>query len=309
MDAIGRTAPPTVAKTRPRCWPVRARPKPSRQALELTKQARAALAAGQIDLAEQLARQAEALKVPSNAFGPQDDRPALVILEVAKLRAAQPRRGPRRRQRRGRPEVPGRTQSVYDDQHDATQNVPASDRRIGPAEAAGSRCPAGRRCVAESNPAVGIGATPLSLFQAGEQALRDRDTADRHCKLFRQAYTLRDQLDPRTAQRLQDHLQLLSASPGVRQAGAQDAARRARRPSSNWRSSSFTTKSPRQQEAARKITEKDPKQALEILDEARQMVEAAGVDSDAKGQMLRLIGHEQGRRRQVHPGQQGADWS
>ncbi len=108
-------------------------------------------------------------------------------------------------------------------------------------------------------------------------------------QLFRQAYALRDQLDAQTAQRLQDHLQLLSAAPGTRQAAPKkplDSATAKQQLAIKQLHHEVI----RQQEAARKITEKDPKQALEILDKARQMVEAAGVDSDAKGQMLRLIG-------------------
>ena len=78
---------------------------------------------------------------------------------------------------------------------------------------------------AESEPAAEAEAA-LSLFKSGEQALRDRN-AERALQLFRQAYALRDQLDPQTAQRLQDHLQLLSASPGMRPVvtQAQDAGR------------------------------------------------------------------------------------
>ena len=80
-------------------------------------------------------------------------------------------------------------------------------RRRGPAVA-------GRNC-RQSGDAGRSGAVPseaTQLYAQGEQALRQQDTQTA-LDLFRRAYQLRDQLDPATAQRLQDHLQLLSAPP------------------------------------------------------------------------------------------------
>ena len=100
--------PPTVAEDAATLLAAPSPAEAKKQALELTKMARSALAQQKIDLADRLARQAEALQVPSTAFGPQEDRPALVILEVAKLRQ-QNGSYPSRGQRRGRAEVLGRT--------------------------------------------------------------------------------------------------------------------------------------------------------------------------------------------------------
>ena len=55
----------------------------------------------------------------------------------------------------------------------------------------------------------------MKLFRQGQQALKDRDTA-KALDYFKQAHELRDQLDPATAQRLQDFLQMLGESRGGR---------------------------------------------------------------------------------------------
>ena len=55
------------------------------QAAELTRQARAALVQGNLTRAEQLARQADGL-APDTAFGPQEDRPSIVLLDIQRAR-------------------------------------------------------------------------------------------------------------------------------------------------------------------------------------------------------------------------------
>ena len=56
------------------------------KAVELVRQAREAIAAGQLDRAEMLAHQAEQLRLPEAAFAPGEDRPALVLLDLRQLR-------------------------------------------------------------------------------------------------------------------------------------------------------------------------------------------------------------------------------
>ena len=162
-----------------------------------------------------LARQAEALQVPSAAFGPQEDRPGLVILEVAKLRARDQgvvRAG-------GLAIDVGRNirsdQSIYDDQHDID------------AQRAG--CRGGQH--------AGSGGTGVRVKNrdcrrrvpaAGETPCRCSDRANRHCGSQHRSrpcnYSARlmpcvINSTPRTAQRLQDHLQLLSAAARGRAGG------------------------------------------------------------------------------------------
>src|SRR5690606_25448926 len=55
------------------------------QALEITRHARMALARGDIAMAEKMARQAIGL-APETAYAAQEDRPALVLLEIQKAK-------------------------------------------------------------------------------------------------------------------------------------------------------------------------------------------------------------------------------
>lgn len=96
--------------------------------LDLVKQARDAFVAGDAARAEQLAREADALGVPDREFGPQDDRPWLVLMEVEKMRrrgGVQPVAAPGAAEAQTPPAYPGR-QAVYDPQNDGTRNIPAS---------------------------------------------------------------------------------------------------------------------------------------------------------------------------------------
>lgn len=121
----------------------------------------------------------------------------------------------------------------------------------------------------------------------GEQALRDRKP-ELALQLFRQSYALRNQLNPQTAQRLQDHLQLLSASPGGRQAPPKVIADS---PASREQllGKQLSAEVARQQDAARKIMEKNPKQAAEIIENLRAMIESSDANSDLKAVLLRRV--------------------
>jgi hypothetical protein len=55
------------------------------QAIDITRQARAALARGDSATAEQIARQAEML-APDTAFAPSEDRPSLVLLDIQRAK-------------------------------------------------------------------------------------------------------------------------------------------------------------------------------------------------------------------------------
>jgi len=95
--------------------------------LELVGQARAALAAGDLRQADQLAREAKALRVPDSVFQRGDDRPDLVLLEIQK----QATRGvvsaggamPDERDASGRPKPPAGSRAVYNTAADRTRNV------------------------------------------------------------------------------------------------------------------------------------------------------------------------------------------
>ena len=113
-------------------------------------------------------------------------------------------------------------------------------------------------------------------------------------ELFRQAAAHMNELDPITAQRLQDHLQLLSAP-------SRTQAARSRRPGQAPSLADETAA--RQQVLARQVAaelahkesnaramrDTDPKGALAMLEEARKKVEASGLDSSTRDQLLRRV--------------------
>ena len=105
------------------------------QAVEWVRQARQAIAAGQLDRAEWLARQAEQLRVPESAFAPGEDRPGLVLFDLRQLRlhplpgvvpaagqAILPMGGS------GEPDR-GTVRAMYDASNDPTRNVTASGQQ------------------------------------------------------------------------------------------------------------------------------------------------------------------------------------
>ncbi len=63
-----------------------ATPAVQQRAVELVRQAREAIARGQLEQAEALARAADRLRLPDAAFGPGGDRPALVLLDIRQMR-------------------------------------------------------------------------------------------------------------------------------------------------------------------------------------------------------------------------------
>jgi general secretion pathway protein D len=250
------------------------------QAVELMRQIRATLAVGQIGQAEFLCRQLDALRIPENVFAPGEDRPGLVFQDVRRAMArnasavvpaggfSQPN--------------PGVQSAVYDPSRDPTRNVQVSDQQAEtipspPSEPAG---PAGGGNAARQSPGY-------SLFQQGEAALKARDR-DRALQLFQQASAYSNDLDPLTAARLQDHLSLLSVprngpssqptSPLDEAAAAQLALLRQEFADVNHREAD-----------AKQMLDKDPKTALAMLQETRKKVEAAGLESAARDQLLRRL--------------------
>ena len=277
-----------------------------RQAVELIRQAREAIAAGDLNRAESLARRADTLRLPDSAFAPDEDRPGLVLLDLALLR----QRGDSRVVPAGGVEGPNRnaTHALYDKNNDPTRNVLAanqrptnpSDRRW--AQNSGQYAPTPARPPAPPTPrAAGMVQTPgMALFQQGEKALMNHD-ATRAYEFFRQATQYPNDLDPMTAQRLQDHLQLLSAPS---RAGA---------PRANPAPTMMDEAAMRQQllyrrvaadlahreSNARAMRNTDPNSALLLLEEARKKVESAGLDGTARAQLLRRVDRAVAETKQV----------
>ena len=128
-----------------------------------------------------------------------------------------------------------------------------------------------------SGPSVGE-----SLFQQGEAALMAHDTA-RANEYFRQAANYGDQLDPITAQRLQERLQMLSRGASGPPAPTMiDKAAQAQR--SLYQQVAVDVA--HQEGEAKALRQTDPKGALALLEETRRKVEAAGLEPTARDRLL-----------------------
>lgn len=164
--------------------------------------------------------------------------------------------------------------AVYDPATDMTRNVLAADQQ-----------PAGMRPAAPGS--------ALALFQQGEAALRARDT-QAAMDLFRQAYARANELDPATARRLQDHLQMLAAAsvsaprpqPGQSPIADDVAARQ------QLLARQMSAEVGLQERTAQRLRETDPKGAVTGLEQIRAKVESAALDQASKELLLRRIDRE-----------------
>ena len=255
------------------------------QAVTLMRNIRSALAVGQIAQAEFMCRQLDAMRIPEKAFGPNEDSPAHVFDAV---HLAQRRFASGVMQAGGTVDVSGGVNSaVYVPSRDGTRNMQVADIATEAVPAPPDQ-PSGPSISADAS-----GQSPgYGLFQQGEAALKAHDR-DRALQLFRQAAAYSSQLDQVTAERLQDHLSLLSAprtlgqhpgAPGQPAAPLDDAA--AARQA--LVSQAFNDMTHRESEA-KAMREKDPKGALALLQETRKKVETSAVEPGIRDRWLRQL--------------------
>jgi general secretion pathway protein D len=237
------------------------------QALRLVAQARQALESGDLDRAEEIATQAETLQVPDSAFSPNEDRPWQVLLKIERMRKEQHKV----KQVGGVMPIgtddkspADASQAIYDRDRDRTRNVPAA---------------------AQDNVDTTSG---MDLFQRGEQALRDHD---REAALgwFRQAILHRDELDPVTQQRLQDHLQFLARPQDMGRKAAEGSLLADTAATQQLKYRQVAAELTRKEQAAGRLRETSPKQAKQQLEECRDLIEKAGLDKAAHDILLRRI--------------------
>ncbi|HEX3999973.1 MAG TPA: hypothetical protein VHX65_15585 [Pirellulales bacterium] len=274
-------------------------------AAELIRQARAAIGRGELNLAEQLARQASGFARDS-AFGPQEDQPALVLLDIQMARRNNPSGvvmagGAQASDTQGNGYV---TRSIYDPNSDPTRNVPAA-MAMAPTvqlaadpnalQAVESVPPGASRAVpANPVPANPMPSAPngenapeaLLLFRQGEKALTDGNRAEA-MRLFRLAYVHQEQLDPATRARLQDHLQMLYVSPRpATNGGMLDAAAAHQRMLADKISADIS----RAQNSAHGLQAREPRKGLELLQQQRlQIVAIPDLDPQYRQAFLRRI--------------------
>ncbi|MCE5269543.1 MAG: hypothetical protein LLG00_16830, partial [Planctomycetaceae bacterium] len=238
--------------------------------VELLRQAREAIVAGQLDRAEGLALAAERLRLPDATYGP-GDRPSLVLSDIREMR------------QRGSGVVlaggiggPGNAaRAMYDANNDATRNMQTAasqPSRSNPLMAQNQeRIPMPEQTPTPPPEPIGGGSAQgpgMSLFRQGEDALKAHDP-NRALELFRQAAKYPNDLDPVTAQRLQAHLQGLSArpQPGAAPTMADDVVAR-----QQVLVRQVAADLAHRESNARALRETDPKGALAMLQDARKRV-------------------------------------
>ena len=221
--------------------------------LQLVGQARQALAAGDLQQAENLARTAENMRVPDTEFGRQDDRAWLVLLDIQKMQQQRTNVS----QAGGNLPIDGLGNGSRIPAHGAMYD-PTPARRYSersgvstagneprlPGSARESslprRRPSGRirqhslavlRPAFEPIPGNGVSTAPMTepvdvnmprgvqLLTQGEAALKKGDRATAMA-MFREAYQHREQLDPLAQQRLQNYLQSLPPPANANTNGA-----------------------------------------------------------------------------------------
>ena len=171
--------------------------------------------------------------------------------------------------------------AVYDQANDRTRNVLANAQQ--PTLAASPRGPNDRM----PTPAIPTQETGMgqTLFQQGEAALTAHDTT-KAMDFFRRAHAYKNQLDPLTAQRLQDRLQMLGSAAASPSAPSMldEAAEGQRRLFQQ-----VAMDVAHQEGEAKTMRQSDPKGALALLAATRQKVETAGLESTAQQRMLERI--------------------
>jgi len=235
----------------------------------LLEQAEALAAWGQYSEAERLALEASRMGVN---YGPFDTRPETLLRQIDQARrqargAVQPASGPFPvSQATGSYDPQRASHALYDPRQDTTRNIwaGASAPETGAPEA---------------------GTSPgLALFRQGEEALRNRDT-ETAIRLFRQAAQYRHELDPVTAQRLQEYLQLYSTPTPPAGTMIDEAVARQQALLRQVHADLA-----QQESKALKLRETDPRGALALLEETRKRLEATqGLDANARAQLLRRI--------------------
>ena len=258
------------------------------QAIDLMRQIRVALAANQVAQAEFLCRQLDALRIPESSFGPGEDRPGMVFRDVhdAMARTGNQYSGSSGVVLASAVAGPngGVQQAVYDPASDPTRNVQVagtesvaspSNLPAPPSEASGS---------GQQSPGYG-------LFQQGIAALKAHQR-DQALQFFQQAAAYRNDLDAATAARLQDYLSLLSVPRGGPHAGQQGQSSSPADEAAAAQMAMLrqvTTEVGHREADARRMLEKDPRMALSMYQEARKVVENAGLEPGARDQLLRRI--------------------
>ncbi len=160
----------------------------------------------------------------------------------------------------------------------------------GPRGAAPAQLPGEVSGGIDPNAAASDGAPPaVQTFRRGEEALT-AGHKDEAMQLFRQAYAAQEQLDPATRQRLQDHLQMMTSPATLPRPGSGDGLLESSAARQRVLYSQVSADISRLQNTAKTMREKEPKQALEVLQKARASVVAhTELDPQSRQILLRNV--------------------
>jgi general secretion pathway protein D len=260
--------------------------------LDLMRQARQALAHGQYDQADRMAQQASAMNIPESHFLPSEDRPSQLAWDLRIARRGQQAASP--------------IEATSDDRNDANQPaqflIEGRGNQSGPGTLGSEiRVADGPKTTNPSNsnsfveelnpPAADMAA---DLLRDGEESLRrgDRRSA---LELFQQANDLRDALDIHAQQRLDSHLQMLSADTK----GDSEATSRSSAFSDNLIDAAdgkqqvlarqLSSEVGKRQSEAHNLRTENPQKALDILRETRQTIVDSQLAEEYQTQLLRRI--------------------
>jgi len=260
----------------------------------LVEQAEGLLRWREYDEAERLAETAARQGV---MFGPFEVRPDVLLRDIQEAR---------RRERSGVMQASGQfvtpatgsptmdnraSQAIYDPTADPTRNMLAAGQQAG--EGGGlPRVPtpatAEEPFFSGSPAASSASGRGMVLFEQGQAALRDHQSA-KALEFFRQASAYSNELDPITAQRLQDALQMLSASPPPAAGGPASSLLDDAAAKQEVLLRQVMADVAYQESAAERLRQVDPKTALTLLEQTRRNVESAGLDPSSREQLLRRL--------------------
>lgn len=250
-------------------------------ALRLLAQAQAALGRGDLRSANELAEQAQSMRVPDQDFSQGETRPWELLLQIRSQLNRQGGSGvvqagnyeamPAIANGSAQPSRSPVSQGVYSPESDLTRNRYAQAEIPTPAPRPADDSPG------------------LQIYRDGLRALQaqDRDAA---LRLFRDAWQYQQELDPQTRQELKDKLSLLSESGNrplrepspLEEVDAQQELLRQQL----FREISNETKESEQ------MVRTDPRGALQRMTTLRDRVSQAEVDPGARRQLLTIVDQE-----------------
>jgi len=244
-----------------------------REAVALLARAEAALDRNDLAQAKRLVMEAKRLRVPDSAFGPRDPNPGLLQMTIES------------RERRYRDRNVMRTSGVEPLRSDNFRNRANPERfPVSRALHRPGRDTTRNVAVANTEPATQSG---MELFRLGEKALVARET-EKARSFFQRAWALRDQLDGRTRQQLQDRLQVLQLSshrPRPVQQVANTVPKEVNAEQQRIRQEMYREVA-RGKSAAGRLRKSDPLGAFHRLQSLRARVTRSRLDKLAKKQLL-----------------------